>query len=324
MAELQNRGALEEQFARRMGRLNARHLRELKDKLGNPPDPTRITEEDWERWEREEREELLLLLAFLFAASATLHGMPADQAKEAGERYAIDQAAQVAAQRSETSQDIFNRRVEAWGEKQQEAYDRAQQALREHNTQVFEAEAAESAGQVGPDVPSGGPYELRGDVYTDEEIREIADRAAQEAIGTQEIREVGDAIFNPNRLATMTETEVPSAQNQGTDSARDHRDPQGVSIIAFWRHSGQRPRHHCNSPVEPCEQCSPLEGLPQEECAGNLPGQIHPRCDCFWELYDTISGEWIGHGPDVPPDLLAWADQYVLPMYLTPRFVDVD
>lgn len=321
MAELVNRGQLEQDFARQIGRLNARHLRELKDKLGNPPDPSKITQEDWDRWEREEREELVILLILIFGASAALHGMPTEQAGVAAEAWAVDRAAQVASSRSDTSQDIFQRRVTAWGEEQQRAYDDALNHLREHNTQVFESESAESAGQAAPPIPSGGPYDLTGRTYSPEEIQAIADRAAEQAIGPQQVNELGDSIFGPNRTAAMTETEVPNAQNEGTDNARDARDPEGVSIVAFWRHSGQRPRHHCNSPVDPCQLCSPLEGLPQEECGGNLPAQIHPRCDCFWELYDTISGEWIGHGPNSPHDLLSWADQYVLPMYLTPRFV---
>lgn len=33
-----------------------------------------------------------------------------------------------------------------------------------------------------------------------------------------------------------------------------------------------------------CELCAPLNGLPESECGGEEPGEVHPFCNCYWRM----------------------------------------
>lgn len=73
MSELADRMGVERDFARRLSRLTARQRRELRELLGTPPDPSRVSAADWARWEDERRKELMLILLGIFLASHALH-----------------------------------------------------------------------------------------------------------------------------------------------------------------------------------------------------------------------------------------------------------
>ncbi len=82
MSELENRSEVEADFAKQLAKLSARQRRELKDKLGNPPDFQKITAEDWRRWERERRDEILSILFLIWLASFDQHSQEILAAQE--------------------------------------------------------------------------------------------------------------------------------------------------------------------------------------------------------------------------------------------------
>lgn len=126
MAELANRASLESDFARRMSRLSAEHKRELVRLLGNPPDPSRVTDADWQRWEEEDRNELLLILLLIFIAAAEQHAelgggdvptlLPALTAT--GTAWATQQAATIASGMAANSRDMLGLAGRTWEETQ--------------------------------------------------------------------------------------------------------------------------------------------------------------------------------------------------------------
>ena len=73
MSELADRMGVERDFARRLSRLTARQRRELRDLLGDPPDPSRVSAADWQRWEDERRKELTVILLAVFLATFAQH-----------------------------------------------------------------------------------------------------------------------------------------------------------------------------------------------------------------------------------------------------------
>lgn len=73
MSELADRMGVERDFARRLSRLTARQRRELRELLGTPPDPSRVSAADWARWEDERRKELTLILLAVFLATFSQH-----------------------------------------------------------------------------------------------------------------------------------------------------------------------------------------------------------------------------------------------------------
>ena len=73
MSELADRMGMEQDFAKRLSRLTARQRRELREKLGTPPDVSRITAADWQRWEDERRQELTLIILAIILASYRQH-----------------------------------------------------------------------------------------------------------------------------------------------------------------------------------------------------------------------------------------------------------
>lgn len=96
-----------------------------------------------------------------------------------------------------------------------------------------------------------------------------------ETVTRTEIEELGVSLLGPKRVEIITNTEVPIAQNEGGSAAVQNL---GVSVTGYWAHSGLRPRGHCNAPIDPCTTCSPLEGLPQGDWYGLLPGYAHTNC----------------------------------------------
>lgn len=86
MAEIPDRMAFEARFARELSRLTSKQRHEFRDKIGTPPDYSRITPEDWQRWERERRNRLLLFLLLAGLDSAETHAEEVEAAHpEAGD-----------------------------------------------------------------------------------------------------------------------------------------------------------------------------------------------------------------------------------------------
>ncbi len=88
MAELPNRDELEARLANKLGRLGARHRRELLALLGDPPDVTKVPESFWQKVEKETDDELAAVLLLIFMSSAIQHGMTQIEAELAAEGWA--------------------------------------------------------------------------------------------------------------------------------------------------------------------------------------------------------------------------------------------
>lgn len=73
MSDLTDRMAFEARFARELSKLTSKQRQEFRDKLGTPPDYSRITPDDWSRWETERRNRLLLFLLLAGLDSAETH-----------------------------------------------------------------------------------------------------------------------------------------------------------------------------------------------------------------------------------------------------------
>ena len=116
MANLQDRAGFERKFATLLGRLSAKHRRELEGFLGSPPDPANVPASFWERVRRETESELLAMLLLIYIASATQHGLGADRASTMGLVWAASRAAEVARGYAEHSRDRTNTAGREWRE----------------------------------------------------------------------------------------------------------------------------------------------------------------------------------------------------------------
>ena len=73
MSEIVGRMAIEADFAKRLSRLSSKQRAELRHKLGDPPDPSRVTANDWARWEQERRQEIAGMLLAIWMLAANQH-----------------------------------------------------------------------------------------------------------------------------------------------------------------------------------------------------------------------------------------------------------
>lgn len=96
MPGLTNRNAMQAEFGRAMGKLNAKFRKELLRLAGDPPDLARVPPEFWQRVQRESETEMTALLLFIFAASAGQHGMDRDLSRFQAETYAANRGSFVA------------------------------------------------------------------------------------------------------------------------------------------------------------------------------------------------------------------------------------
>ncbi len=116
MANLQDRDGFERKFATLLGRLSAKHRRELAALLGAPPDVANVPASFWERVRRETEEELLAMLLLIYIASATQHGLGSERASTLGLTWAASRASEVARGYSEHSRDRTNTAGREWRE----------------------------------------------------------------------------------------------------------------------------------------------------------------------------------------------------------------
>jgi hypothetical protein len=73
MAEIPQRMAHETDLQRKLSRLSARHRRELRELMGNPPDINRVPSGFWDKVKREREAALLILLLMITTDSQKLH-----------------------------------------------------------------------------------------------------------------------------------------------------------------------------------------------------------------------------------------------------------
>jgi hypothetical protein len=86
--------------------------------------------------------------------------------------------------------------------------------------------------------------------------------------------------------------ETSKGSVQGERGARDEvRNEHGIELVAYWRHSGHRPKGHAGAAESPCPICTPLEGRNEYEWPLIHPSKpdvwdgpaAHPWCDCGTE-----------------------------------------
>ncbi len=94
--QLPNRDQLENSFAVRFTRVNARLRHQLEDYLGYPPDISRVPESFWQEVQDEMNRELAVVLLLIWSQSAMLHGLDAQAAQSQAAAYAASRAQTVA------------------------------------------------------------------------------------------------------------------------------------------------------------------------------------------------------------------------------------
>lgn len=115
--ELRNRDQLESAFAARIGRIIGKHRNDLIDLMGDPPDPTKVSESFWTEAENEMQRELAIALLILFTAAARQHGAQYAAAESAGLRYAAARSQEVAAGYRTNNRERFAGFVGRWNER---------------------------------------------------------------------------------------------------------------------------------------------------------------------------------------------------------------
>lgn len=136
MAELANRMEREADFSRRLSKLTTTQRKELRSKLGTPPNPGNVTDADWKRWEDERRGLLIVLLLLLSTDSATQHSeeitdeygdklgdQGADfqgKATDLARDWAVKTSAELAAEQIKNTREYLDRKVQVWQELQRD------------------------------------------------------------------------------------------------------------------------------------------------------------------------------------------------------------
>lgn len=94
--ELPNRDELEQDFAKKFGRVARRHMHEFREYLGDPPRLENVPEEFWLQMEKESEDSVYPLLLWIFGESAALHGWVGPDASLAAFGWAKERAQEFA------------------------------------------------------------------------------------------------------------------------------------------------------------------------------------------------------------------------------------
>ncbi len=201
MAELTDRMKYEAAAVEKFGWLSRRHRDELKRLLGSPPDLANVPESFWEKVREEHAAELLALLALLLAASATQHGLNADEATIQARDWAEAQAKQQA---------------QVWVDNTREIVRSPFERLRQAGTDGAAADGADLRG--GPDGGDGG--------------------GAGPQIPAEQIDQAIENAFGQNRVERMVATETTRAQHSGSEMAVALT--VGISLDDIWKTENDR------------------------------------------------------------------------------------
>lgn len=270
--ELPDRDKLEEQFARRMGKLSARHRRELLELLGNPPDTSRVTQEFWDRVDREEREELLPLLLLIFLASGETHardaagadwssmsGQVLDTLNTSGRAWAEQQADQIAVGVTENSRNMLQEADARWA-----------------------ARARSAAESVRDEMVNSTES-----VFTHQEIERAVEEALRSSITEEDAVDVANRIFGPNRVENISITETTGAISAGGDAGIE--ETVGTSPNDLWI---------TERDSKVCPICSKLHMKPRHEWEDYFWSgpPAHSRCRCYIRYVNAVvPGPLVAH-----------------------------
>ncbi len=104
-------------------------------------------------------------------------------------------------------------------------------------------------------------------------------------------RDVGKSlgkVFGKERAERVAQTETSAAQYDGGVAAIKI---QGIPVKFRWEHSRIARAGHAGAAIDPCPICTPMLGKWHWEWQGNVPGKMHPHCDCYPAAYDLITGK---------------------------------
>lgn len=287
--ELPDRDKREAAFAAELAKVMSRHRAELKELLGDPPNPDNVPQEFWDRVERETRGEMVMPMFVAWMDAAVLHGMERDLAMRQAQEYAIGKSFQVSRQMTETGKRYVR-----------DAFSRAQ-ADRDAEIAKHDAETKTLIDQALADGE-----QAKADKFRQEAELKLP---AGDLLTKGDVIDLTTKVFGPKRAAGAAENETVRAQNSGI---KGFVMSSPKRLVAYWRHSELREPGHSGADINPCDICTPMEGKPWTEWGGLFPGEAHPSCDCTLSILDPEAGQFIGPDPD-PEGLDDWAEEFGIP-----------
>ena len=275
MSEIVGRMAIEADFAKRLSRLSSKQRAELRDRLGDPPDPSRVTSSDWARWEQERRQEMagMLLAIWMLAANQHLEELLGNSRAVGSQRSAM---AKKGGDKPRSAGDVAGDIIAAGGtgagisDVQQSAMVR--QGMASTTTQAAEVARANI-----------------------EAAKEIVDAAGKGWATTPpskaNVEEVLTQAIGPARDATTAATEVTKAAVGGTNGVKPVVEDRGYNLITRWR---------TEKDDRVCPVCRPLDGKVPDlwepvlrtlvapggtraisQIVANGGPPAHPNCRCY-------------------------------------------
>jgi hypothetical protein len=275
MSEIVGRMAIEADFAKRLSRLSSKQRAELRDKLGDPPDPSRVTSSDWARWEQERRQEMagMLLAIWMLAANQHLEELLGNSRAVGSQRSAM---------------------AKKGGDKPRSAGDVAGGIIAAGGTGAGISDVQQSA-MVRQGMASTAKQAAEVARANIEAAKEIVDAAGKGWATTPpskaNVEEVLTQAIGPARDATTAATEVTKAAVGGTNGVRPVVEDRGYNLITRWR---------TEKDDRVCPVCRPLDGKVPDlwepvlrtlvapggtraisQIVANGGPPAHPNCRCY-------------------------------------------
>jgi hypothetical protein len=274
MSEIVGRMAIEADFAKRLSRLSSKQRAELRDKLGDPPDPSRVTSSDWARWEQERRQEMagMLLAIWMLAANQHLEELLGNSRAVGAQRSAMAKKGATPKSAGDVAGDII-----AAGGTGAGISDVQQSAMVRQGMASTAKQAAEVA---------------RANIEAAKEIVDAAGKGwATTPPSKANVEEVLTQAIGPARDATTAATEVTKAAVGGTNGVRPVVEDRGYNLITRWR---------TEKDDRVCPVCRPLDGKVPDlwepvlrtlvapggtraisQIVANGGPPAHPNCRCY-------------------------------------------
>jgi hypothetical protein len=274
MSEIVGRMAIEADFAKRLSRLSSKQRAELRDKLGDPPDPSRVTSSDWARWEQERRQEMagMLLAIWMLAANQHLEELLGNSRAVGAQRSAMAKKGAAPKSAGDVAGDII-----AAGGTGAGISDVQQSAMVRQGMASTTTQAAEVA---------------RANIEAAKEIVDAAGKGwATTPPSKANVEEVLTQAIGPARDATTAATEVTKAAVGGTNGVKPVVEDRGYNLITRWR---------TEKDDRVCPVCRPLDGKVPDlwepvlrtlvapggtraisQIVANGGPPAHPNCRCY-------------------------------------------
>ena len=275
MSEIVGRMAIEADFAKRLSRLSSKQRAELRDKLGDPPDPSRVTASDWARWEQERRQEMagMLLAIWMLAANQHLEELLGNSRAVGSQRSAM---AKRGADKPRSAGDVAGDIIAAGGTGAGIS-DVQQSAMVRQGVASTAKQAAEVA---------------RANIEAAKEIVDAAGKGwATTPPSKANVEEVLTQAIGPARDATTAATEVTKAAVGGTNGVKPVVEDRGYNLITRWR---------TEKDDRVCPVCRPLDNKVPDlwepvlrtlvapggtraisQIVANGGPPAHPNCRCY-------------------------------------------